>query len=135
MAQGDIGHGPGFARIPWRRPAARMRRALVFGAGVAVALAAVAVSSAEAVEADEPPSMPDVLGRSLWRVFTTLDHRTRVDVHDVSGRDRRVLWPSRWQVCTQYPAPGIELDRRATAVIGVVKKGESCPAKVTSARR
>ncbi|WP_327373267.1 hypothetical protein OG393_04555 [Streptomyces sp. NBC_01216] len=112
-----------------------MRRAWCFGAGVAMAFAAVAATSGEAVAADEDPAMPDFLGRSLWRVFTTLDHRTRLDVHDVSGRDRRVLWPPSWQVCTQYPSTGVVLDRRATAVIGVVKKGETCPPKVTSARR
>ncbi|GGS95949.1 hypothetical protein GCM10010222_42060 [Streptomyces tanashiensis] len=116
-----------------------MRRAAVVLGGAVLALAAVAASSAEeAAEAGDEPGtrpMPDFLGRGLWQVFTRLDRRTRLDVHDVSGRDRRVLWPPRWQVCTQYPAAGTELDRRTTVMIGVVRKGETCPPRVRDARR
>ncbi|RSS40534.1 hypothetical protein [Streptomyces sp. WAC08241] len=128
-----------------------MRRAAVVGAGALLALAAVAVTSAEetsgaGVEAGTGPGLgtgddterrtvPDFLGLGLWRVFTRLDRRTRLDVHDVSGRDRRVLWPSRWQVCTQYPAAGTGLDRRTTVMIGVVRRGETCPPRVRTARR
>ncbi|MFI8826262.1 hypothetical protein [Streptomyces sp. NPDC053431] len=116
-----------------------MKRAAVLGAGAALALAAVAVSSAEPVaEAEEPgvaPPMPDLLGQGLWRVFTALDPRTRLDVHDVGGGDRRVLWPLNWRVCTQHPAPGVARGVRGWVVVGVVKKGEACPARVTSARR
>ncbi|MEU6623184.1 hypothetical protein ABZ926_20780 [Streptomyces litmocidini] len=116
-----------------------MRRATVVGVGAALALAAVAASSAEgAATPDEEAGarpMPDFLGRGLWRVFTRLDRRTRLDVHDVSGRDRRVLWPPRWEVCTQYPAVGTVLDRRTTVMIGVVRKGETCPPRVREARR
>ncbi|APE25066.1 MULTISPECIES: hypothetical protein [Streptomyces] len=116
-----------------------MRRRAVVGAGAVLALAAVAVSSTEETatageEAGTRP-MPDFLGRGLWQVFTRLDRRTRLDVHDVSGRDRRVLWPPRWQVCTQYPAAGTGLDRRTTVMIGVVRKGETCPPRVRTARR
>ncbi|MFB6835607.1 hypothetical protein [Streptomyces sp. NPDC056361] len=116
-----------------------MRRAAVVGAGAVLALAAVAVSSAgEAAAPDDDAGtrpMPNFLGRGLWRVFTRLPRRTRLDVHDVSGRDRRVLWPPSWQVCTQYPSAGTGLDRRTTVMIGVVRKGESCPPRVQSARR
>ncbi|MER5207269.1 hypothetical protein [Streptomyces sp. NPDC002825] len=116
-----------------------MRRAALVVGGAVLALAAVAVSSAEetAVPDDEAGTgpMPDLLGRGLWRVFTRLDRRTRLDVHDVSGRDRRVLWPPRWQVCTQYPTAGTVLDRRTTVMIGVVRKGETCPPRVRDARR
>ncbi|MEU8618464.1 hypothetical protein [Streptomyces sp. NPDC048623] len=118
-----------------------MRRAALVGAGAVLALAAVAVSSAEpaATEDDtEPPvrqPTPDLRGRSLWRVFTALAPRTRLDVIDVGGDDRRVLWPPNWWVCTQHPAPGAERAPRSRLVVGVVKKGESCPARVTAARR
>lgn len=109
------------------------------GAGAVLALAAMAVGSTEEAAAPDGEAgtrpMPDFLGRGLWRVFTRLDRRTRLDVHDVSGRDRRVLWPPRWQVCTQYPAAGTGLDRRTTVMIGVVRKGETCPARVRTARR
>ncbi|MET9935716.1 hypothetical protein [Streptomyces sp. NPDC006324] len=112
-----------------------MRRAAVVGAGALLALAAVAATSAEETseagtgagdDAGER-TVPDFLGLGLWRVFTRLDRRTRLDVHDVSGRDRRVLWPSRWQVCTQYPAAGTDLDRRTTVMIGVVRRGVETP--------
>ncbi|MFE5513600.1 hypothetical protein ACFQ9J_24000 [Streptomyces sp. NPDC056529] len=124
-----------------------MKRAAAVGAGALLALAAVAVSSAEetpgagagtgARAGDEPErrTVPDFLGLGLWRVFTRLDRRTRLDVHDVSGRDRQVLWPSRWQVCTQYPEAGADLDRRTTVMIGVVRRGETCPPRVRTARR
>ncbi|MET9379062.1 hypothetical protein ACFYV5_02880 [Streptomyces sp. NPDC003035] len=113
-----------------------MRRAAVLGTGAVLALAAVAVTTGEeAVAEEDAPPMPSFLGKGLWRVFTTLDHRTRLDVHDVGGSDRRVLWPPHWTVCTQHPDEGAALDGRATVVIGVVKKGESCPRKVRSARR
>ncbi|MFF8807318.1 hypothetical protein [Streptomyces omiyaensis] len=120
-----------------------MKRGALIGAGAALAVAAVAAGAAgdadsrrsrRAARPGRPP-MPDFRGRALWRVFTRLDHRTRLDVHDASGRDRRVLWPPRWRVCTQYPAAGAGLDRRATVVIGVLRKGEPCPHRVTAARR
>ncbi|MFJ6349857.1 hypothetical protein ACIQKB_10325 [Streptomyces sp. NPDC092046] len=126
-----------------------MRRAAIVGAGAVLALAAMAVSSAEAAAeaeaaeaegaadatgADGSP-MPDFLGKGLWRVFTSLDPRTRLDVHDVGGGDRRVLWPPHWRVCTQHPAPGGRRRARGRVVVGVVKKGEVCPARVTAARR
>ncbi|WP_405859223.1 hypothetical protein OG361_32490 [Streptomyces sp. NBC_00090] len=119
-----------------------MRRgAAVVGAGAVLALAAVAVASAEGAAAPGEETatgtrvMPDFLGGGLWRVFTRLDRRTRLDVHDVSGRDRRVLWPANWRVCTQYPAAGTGLDRRTTVMIGVVRAGETCPPRVRTARR
>ncbi|MEU5217633.1 hypothetical protein AB0G79_15740 [Streptomyces sp. NPDC020807] len=116
-----------------------MRRAAFVGAGAVLALAAVAVGSADdpAVPGMPIPArpMPDLLDVPLWRVFTRLPRRTRLDVHDASGRDRRVLWPSNWRVCTQYPAAGTGVGRRTTAVIGVVRKGESCPPRVLTARR
>ncbi|MFD5107010.1 hypothetical protein [Streptomyces cinereoruber] len=124
-----------------------MRRAAAVAAGALLALAAVAVTSAEerpetgtgtgtgAGDDTEKRTVPDFLGLGLWRVFTRLDRRTRLDVHDVSGRDRRVLWPSRWQVCTQYPEAGADLDRRTTVMIGVVRRGETCPPRVRTARR
>ncbi|MFJ3905393.1 hypothetical protein [Streptomyces sp. NPDC090025] len=127
-----------------------MRRATLLGAGAALALAAVAVSSTEAQPrtADGPDAralgapdgtiarpMPEFLGRRLWRVFTALEPFTRLDVHDVSGADRRVLWPPNWWVCTQYPAPGAPRAARGRVVLGVVRKGEECPPRVTAARR
>ncbi|MEU2116181.1 hypothetical protein ABZ567_11090 [Streptomyces sp. NPDC016459] len=112
------------------------------GAGAVLAFAALAVTSTQetaTARADADPRgrpMPDFLGQGLRRVLTRLDRRARLDVHDVSGRDRRVLRPPRWQVCAQYPAAGAGLDdRRAIVMIGVVRKGETCPLRVRTARR
>ncbi|MET9951307.1 hypothetical protein ABZ135_07100 [Streptomyces sp. NPDC006339] len=130
-----------------------MRRAAVVGAGAVLALWAVAVGSAEprtraGARAGEPaapggnppapggnPPMPDLLGLGLWRVFTTLTPRTRLDVHDVGGDDRRVLWPPNWHVCTQHPPPGTARDPRGRVVVGVAKHGETCPPRVATSRR
>ncbi|MFF5970989.1 hypothetical protein ACFY7C_05620 [Streptomyces sp. NPDC012769] len=127
-----------------------MRRAAVVGAGAVLALWAVAVGSAERTGAERARAgagpgdagvpggdrpMPELLGMGLWRVFTALAPRTRLDVHDVGGGDRRVLWPPNWRVCTQHPAPGAEGGAPGRVVVGVVKKGETCPARVATARR
>ncbi|MEU8545101.1 hypothetical protein AB0C52_34745 [Streptomyces sp. NPDC048717] len=119
-----------------------MRRAALVCAGAALALAAVAVGSAEPTATAEGdtgapplPDLPDLRGKGLWRVFTTLDARTRLDVHDAAGSDRRVLWPLNWRVCTQYPPPGTARHSGGRLVIGVLKKGEPCPARVAAARR
>ncbi|MEU7026241.1 hypothetical protein AB0A60_06060 [Streptomyces sp. NPDC046275] len=119
-----------------------MRRSTLLGACAVLALAAVAVGSAEPLADQEdsagPPArqpMPDLLGGGLWRVFTSLAPRTRLDVIDVGGGDRRVLWPPNWWVCTQHPAPGAERAPRGRVVVGVAKKGEPCPPRVTAARR
>ncbi|MFG2115128.1 hypothetical protein ACGFRB_21290 [Streptomyces sp. NPDC048718] len=122
-----------------------MRRAALVCAGAALALAAVAVGSAEQAALAEGdtgapplpdlPDLPDLRGKGLWRVFTTLDARTCLDVHDAAGSDRRVLWPLNWRVCTQYPPPGTARHSGGRLVIGVLKKGEPCPARVAAARR
>ncbi|MFD3573879.1 hypothetical protein [Streptomyces sp. NPDC058644] len=102
---------------------ARLRRAGVV-ASVAVASCALTVTAAAAAG----PPMPDFRGKGLIRVFSGLDHRTRVDVNDVSGHRRNVLWPPSWKVCTQSPAPGSQLNGQPVT-IGVVKKAERCPAR------
>ncbi|MFE4592785.1 hypothetical protein [Streptomyces laurentii] len=122
-----------------------MRRAALVWAGAALVLAAVAVGSARPDDVTDGADgaaddvgrqpMPDLRGRGLWRVFTALDARTRLDVHDAAGADRRVLWPLNWRVCTQYPPPGTARHPGGRLVVGVLKKGEPCPARVAAARR
>ncbi|WP_418959990.1 hypothetical protein [Streptomyces tritici] len=105
---------------------------------LAVALAGSAEKAAaqDETETGPPPGpVPDVTGRSLLRAFAALDHRTRVHVHDASGGDRRVLWPPRWTVCTQYPAPGAPAGAGRSLTLGVVRKTERCPARVRESRR
>ncbi|NEB77791.1 hypothetical protein G3I40_21610 [Streptomyces sp. SID14478] len=105
-----------------------MRRVATVTAG---AVLAVTVSAGAAAAADGP-RMPDFRGRGLMHVFSTLDYRTRVEVTDVSGAHRHVLWPLSWKVCSQSPAVGKEVGD-ATVHIGVVKNGEKCPAAVPRA--
>ncbi|WP_372352523.1 hypothetical protein [Streptomyces sp. KL116D] len=99
-----------------------MRRVATVTAG---ALLALTVPVGAAVAADGP-RMPDFRGRGLMHVFTTLDYRTQVQVTDVGGAHRHVLWPPSWKVCTQSPAVGREIGD-TTVRIGVVKNGEKCP--------
>ncbi|WP_425575027.1 hypothetical protein [Streptomyces durmitorensis] len=98
-----------------------IRRAGVV-AGATLAAGVMTVTTAAAAG----PPMPDFRGQGLARVFSGVDYRTRVEVRDVSGRQRNVLWPLSWKVCTQSPAPGKELTGQ-TVTIGVVKKAERCP--------
>ncbi|SDJ54057.1 hypothetical protein [Streptomyces indicus] len=90
--------------------------------GTVLAATALTVTTAAAAG----PPMPDFRGKALMDVFQTVDYRTRVDLHDVSGFKRNILWPLNWKVCTQSPAPGVELEGQALR-IGVVKKTETCP--------
>ncbi|MBO1331116.1 hypothetical protein J3486_07560 [Streptomyces sp. VRA16 Mangrove soil] len=98
------------------------RRVMTVTAGAALALT---VSAGAAVAADAP-SMPELRGRGLMHVFSTVDYRTRVEVKDISGQHRHVLWPLSWKVCTQYPAVGQAIGDEGVRV-GVVKNGETCP--------
>ncbi|MFI6938439.1 hypothetical protein ACIBI4_04120 [Streptomyces sp. NPDC050418] len=98
-----------------------LRRAAVL-TGTVLATTALTVTTATAAG----PPMPDFRGKGLMDVFRTVDYRTRVDLHDASGYQRNVLWPLNWKVCTQTPAPGVELTGQ-TIDIGVVKKTETCP--------
>ncbi|MFE0171045.1 hypothetical protein ACFWZ2_01910 [Streptomyces sp. NPDC059002] len=95
-------------------------------AGVVLGGAAAATLMAVTTAAAAGPPMPDLRGRGLMHVFSTVDYRTRVDVHDASGFHRHVLWPPSWKVCTQSPAAGKQLDG-GTVTVGVVKNGEKCP--------
>ncbi|MET9800638.1 hypothetical protein [Streptomyces sp. NPDC006368] len=112
-----------------------MRRAATVTAGLVLGLTAL-TGTATAATTVNPPTVattasapvPDFTGKGLMTVFSTMDYRTRVDVHDASGYGRTVLWPSNWKICSQHPAPGTELGDRALSV-EVVKKTEKCPAK------
>lgn len=102
-----------------------MRRLATVTAGAATALIISTVSAGAAAAADGP-RMPDFRGRGLMHVFTTLDYRTQVQVRDVGGTNRHVLWPPSWKVCSQSPATGQEVGDGPVR-IGVVKTGETCP--------
>lgn len=71
--------------------------------------------------------MPDFTGRRVTDVHRTLDTGTSIRATDVSGRDRTVLWPRNWKVCSQRPAAGERREGRPV-VLGVVRNTENCPA-------
>ncbi|KAF9901807.1 hypothetical protein EC991_005633 [Linnemannia zychae] len=77
--------------------------------------------------AQSSPSLPNFEGKALITVFQQIDSTTKVDVEDVSGFGRTVLWPATWKVCTQDPKAGSPLDPNVVVKIGVVKKNEDCP--------
>ncbi|WP_052411408.1 hypothetical protein [Streptomyces sp. NRRL S-118] len=89
-----------------------------------LALATAAASGTATAAAAKP--VPDFSGKGLMSVFSTMDYRTRIDVHDASGYGRTVLWPSSWKVCSQHPAPGTEIGDR-TLTVEVMKTTEKCP--------
>ncbi|MFJ8589417.1 hypothetical protein ACIRD2_32805 [Streptomyces sp. NPDC093595] len=98
-------------------------RAATVTAGLALAMAAASGTASAAAPAKP---VPDFSGKGLMSVFSTMDYRTRIDVHDASGYGRTVLWPSNWKVCSQHPAPGTEIGDR-TLTVEVMKKTEKCP--------
>ncbi|MET8689938.1 hypothetical protein ABZV77_37615 [Streptomyces sp. NPDC004732] len=100
---------------------ARLARACAVAGGAAAATL-LAVTTAAAAG----PPVPDFRGKTLTGVYSAVGFRTQVDVHDLSGFRRHVLWPANWKVCTQSPAPGQRLEGEAIT-IGAVKTGEQCP--------
>jgi hypothetical protein len=91
---------------------------------VAGVLAASALGLAGQAQAGPAP-MPSFQGKPLMTVYRTVDAGTRIDVRDVSGYKRHVLWPANWKTCTQVPAPGAPMG--SPIEIGVVKNAERCP--------
>ncbi|MGY0490817.1 hypothetical protein [Streptomyces sp. WG-D5] len=89
-----------------------------------------AVEPAASAAAAGGQRMPEFRGRGLIRVFSGVDYRTKVEVRDIGGGHRNVLWPPSWKVCAQYPAAGQEIGDR-TVRVGVVKHGEKCPPGAT----
>lgn len=70
-------------------------------------------------------TMPDFAGKSVKAARAALDSGTSISVRD-AAEDRFVLVESNWQVCTQEPAAGAELNGQPVE-FGAVKFGESCP--------
>lgn len=91
---------------------------LATGAGPGTALAEGAAA---------PRRMPAFTGKGLVQVFNKLGARTKLDVQDIGGAHRTVLWPFNWKVCAQTPAAGAPLAGHIRVGIGVVKKTERCP--------
>ncbi|MFI1355128.1 hypothetical protein ACH4TV_16385 [Streptomyces sp. NPDC020898] len=82
-----------------------------------------------AEDADAVPeagaTMPDFKGKSVKVAREALDSGTAITVTDASPDDRMVLVESNWQVCTQDPAAGSDLDG-LPVTITAVKFGETC---------
>ncbi|KOU38286.1 hypothetical protein ADK54_29360 [Streptomyces sp. WM6378] len=74
-----------------------------------------------------PPPMQAFVGKGLIHVFNELGMRTKLDVRDIGGGHRTVLWPFNWKVCAQSPAAGAPLAEHIRVSVSVVKKTERCP--------
>ncbi|MFI5806860.1 hypothetical protein [Streptomyces sp. NPDC051561] len=100
----------------------------VTSAGVATAAVtpAAAPGTVRAAVMDQPDPLPNFVGRNLFRVYSTVSAETALDIRDLSGDHRKVLWPPNWKVCTQSPKAGTKLNG-GTLRLGVVKTGEKCP--------
>ncbi|MEU1304845.1 PASTA domain-containing protein [Streptomyces shenzhenensis] len=70
--------------------------------------------------------MPDFKGKSVKAARAALDASTSFTVKDASPDDRWVLVESNWEVCTQSPATGTDLNGQPVSVTAV-KFGETCP--------
>ena len=80
---------------------------------------------------ERPPSaqggkMPDFTGESVKSARGALDSGTSLTVEDASPEGRWVLLESNWQVCTQSPAAGEELNGQPVTFTAV-KFDETCP--------
>ncbi|WP_306316350.1 MULTISPECIES: hypothetical protein [unclassified Streptomyces] len=116
-----------YARRDTRRLATVTAGALLaLTASMGSATSAVAAGAAGGAGVADGPKMPDFRGRGLIHVFSGVDYRTKVEVRDVGGDHRNVLWPLSWKVCAQSPDEGKEIGDR-TVRIGVVKNNEKCP--------
>ncbi|MFD9821805.1 hypothetical protein [Streptomyces violascens] len=105
----------------------RMRaRAATVTATLFLATAAT-TGTALAEGAAAPRPMPAFIGKGLVQVFNKLGARTKLDVQDMGGGHRTVLWPFNWKVCSQTPSAGAPLAGHSRVGIGVVKKTERCP--------
>ncbi|MCX5173080.1 PASTA domain-containing protein [Streptomyces antibioticus] len=71
-------------------------------------------------------TMPDFKGKSVKVARAALDSGTSITVEDASADDRFVFLESNWQVCTQSPKAGAELNGQPVEFTAV-KFGESCP--------
>ncbi|MFD3514681.1 hypothetical protein [Streptomyces sp. NPDC058657] len=87
---------------------------------------APAPGTVRAVARDTPDPLPNFVGRNLFRVYSTVSAETALDLRDLSGQRRKVLWPPNWKVCSQSPKGGTRLSG-GTLHLGVVKTNERCP--------
>lgn len=70
-------------------------------------------------------SMPDLLGKSVAVADQSLGGDASIIFTDATGRGRRVLVPSNWQICAQDPGPG-EPYNGVPVTLTVVKFSERC---------
>ncbi|MEU6654940.1 PASTA domain-containing protein [Streptomyces sp. NPDC046900] len=92
----------------------------------AVKLEETCPAADEAVPSAAGGKMPNFKGKSLKAARAALDSSTSISVKDASAQDRWVLVESNWQVCSQTPDAGTELNGQPVTFTAV-KFGESCP--------
>lgn len=79
-------------------------------------------------------TMPELVGMNLQDAQDSLQAVGSyfLDQTDASGQGRMQVDDDNWQVCTQDPAAGIEVDITATVQLGSVKLDESCDGEVAA---
>lgn len=70
-------------------------------------------------------TMPDFKGKSVKAAREALGSGYSITVNDATGQNRIVFMESNWQVCTQNPTPGTELDGQPVK-FNAVKFNEPC---------
>jgi hypothetical protein len=92
----------------------------------AVKLEETCPATDEAAPSAAGGTMPNFKGKSVKAARAALDSSTSISVKDASPEDRWVLVESNWQVCSQTPHAGTELNGQPVTFTAV-KFGESCP--------
>ncbi|MFD4370213.1 hypothetical protein [Streptomyces sp. NPDC058486] len=75
--------------------------------------------------ADPASTMPNFTGKSVKVAREALDSSTSLTLKDASGADRMILVESNWQVCSQAPASGTELNGQPVT-LHAMKFDEGC---------
>ncbi|UDL99634.1 hypothetical protein [Streptomyces longhuiensis] len=70
-------------------------------------------------------TMPDFQGKSVKAAREALDGSYSITVTDATGQNRIVFMESNWQICTQNPTSGTQLDGRPVK-FNAVKFNERC---------
>lgn len=126
-----VGGGQKGTGTPGAAPAAPIVASAAAAVGTPAAAAAMPtpppIASTTPTAPAKPVRMPALKGTSVQHAYDVLPQGTTINPADVSGRDRVVIVPTHWEICTQTPAAGGTLEPGTPVELGVVKYGEPCP--------
>lgn len=76
--------------------------------------------------------MPDLVGQHLQAAQDAIQELTRNGIFfttsvDATGRERRQILDTNWQVCSQNVGPGERITETTEIEFSVVKLAEQCP--------